>query len=153
MWLYTVQPRVSTEKFPGGGGPAEKKTTKNSKKYRKIALLRLFQREGAAEKKTEKIAKKDQRKTVLFSLYLLYLYHVWKSRGGGEQGAPAPPPLPTPMSTTQVITQFSKNVTWVIFSFKLLNSCFNLNPMWDLEKGRIGGRRLIHSIYFPTFLA
>jgi len=46
--------RASAENFPGG---ANEKKNENSKKDRKIALL---------------------------SLYLLYLYHIWKPKGGAD---------------------------------------------------------------------
>jgi len=45
-------PRASAEKFPGQW--ATEKKSKIVKKYRKIALLSLFQGEGATEKKTKK---------------------------------------------------------------------------------------------------
>jgi len=52
-----MRARALAEKFPGGGRPTEKdrktakKRLKNSKKYRKIAQLSLFQ--GANGKKTK----------------------------------------------------------------------------------------------------
>jgi len=46
--------------------------------------------------KRPKIAKKD-RKIALFSLFLLYLYHIWKFRGARPLS-----PLPTPMATLHV---------------------------------------------------
>jgi len=51
--------------FQGKEGATEKRP--------KIALLSLFQG-GRQRKKSRKIA--------LLNLYLLYLYHAWKSRGG-----------------------------------------------------------------------
>jgi len=56
-------------------GPTEK-IPKNSKKDRKIALFKPLPGGGVGNgKKYRKIAKKHQ-KIALFSLYLLYLYHV-----------------------------------------------------------------------------
>jgi len=46
-----IQSFASAEKFSRGGGGANEKTSKNTKRYRKIALLSLFQ-EGATGKKT-----------------------------------------------------------------------------------------------------
>jgi len=69
-WMH--QPRESAEKFTGGS--QRKKDRKIAKKYRKIALLYLFQGRGATEKRPKK-AKKD-RKIALLILYLLNLYHV-----------------------------------------------------------------------------
>jgi len=45
---------------------------------------------ASAENFPEGGQRKKDRKITLFSLYLLYLYHVWKFRG-------VRPPLPTPM--------------------------------------------------------
>jgi len=53
-------------KFPGE--EAKKKRQKIAKKIRKIALLSLFRRGRGQQKKDREIA--------LFSLSLLYLYHV-----------------------------------------------------------------------------
>jgi len=39
-------------------------------------------KETKTSKKKQKIAKKKRRKIALLSLYLLYLYHVRKSKGG-----------------------------------------------------------------------
>jgi len=50
-----------------------KKRPKNSKNARKIALLSLFQ---GKRNKRPKNSKKQQQKLVLFSLYLLYFYHL-----------------------------------------------------------------------------
>jgi len=63
------------------------KRPKISKKYRKIALFSLF--EGAGNGKKTENSKKG-RKIALLGLYLLYLYHVWKSRGGGARPTSAP---------------------------------------------------------------
>jgi len=68
-------------KFSRGGGPTEKRP-KISKKYRKIALL---------------------------SIYLLYLYHVWKSRGSR---APLPPPLPPAVDAYVYDVRFASLVKW-----------------------------------------
>jgi len=67
-----VQPRASAEKFPGreGNGKKDRKIAKRPK----IALSCLFQG-GANGKKDRKIVKKD-RKIILLSLYLPYLYYV-----------------------------------------------------------------------------
>jgi len=53
---------------------------------------RKISRGALTKKKTEK--KQKRPKTALLSLYLLHLYHVWKS--GGGTAAPYPP-LPTPL--------------------------------------------------------
>jgi len=74
-----------------------KKRPKISKKYRKIALFSLFQEGGGATKKKDRKIAKKGRKISLLSLYLLYLYHVWKSRGRGHG-----PSLPTPMVARDV---------------------------------------------------
>jgi len=63
-----------------------KKIPKIGKKYQKIAVFILFQ--GGKRKKTPKIAKNSTFKP----LYLLYLYHVWKSR---ETPMVVPAPLPS----------------------------------------------------------
>jgi len=71
--LQTKQPRASAEKFPGGGGEATEKRSKNSQKRPKNSTVKPLPGEGGQRKKDRKIAP--------LSLYLIYLYHVWKSRG------------------------------------------------------------------------
>jgi len=53
--------------FQGEGAPTEKRP-ENS-------IVSLFRGEGRGQRKKD-------RKIALLSLYLLYLYHVWKSRRG-----------------------------------------------------------------------
>jgi len=110
LFNSTLGTRASAENFLGGGGNGKRpkiskqyrkialfsifrgrrameKRPKNSKKDRKKALLSLFQ-EGGNGKKTENLQKK--KKIALLSLYLPYLYHVWKSKGRGHGHLPMP---------------------------------------------------------------
>jgi len=73
---------VSAEKFPGEVG-ATKKRPKNSKKDRKNSTIKPL---PGGRGQRRKIAKK-KRKIALLSLYVLYLYHEWKSRGGNDPPA------------------------------------------------------------------
>jgi len=79
FFLHRLEDKGVGRKFSRGGAN-EKKRPKNSKKDQKIAPLCLFQR-GRTTEKRPKNSKKD-RKIAQFNLYLLNLYHVWKSRGG-----------------------------------------------------------------------
>jgi len=51
--FFSSQSRTSAENFPGGSGGNEKKRSKISKKYRKIALF-ASSRRGATEKRPKK---------------------------------------------------------------------------------------------------
>jgi len=71
--LITFVQGYRQKNFQGGRGATEKKTKKLQKRPKNIALLSLYQGgRGGQQKKIPKI--------VLLSLYLLYLYHVSKSR-------------------------------------------------------------------------
>jgi len=79
------------------GRPTEKRS-KNSKKDRKIALLRLSPGEEGQRKKERKIAKKAENSTIkpLFTISVPCM----KIQGGH---APLCPPFPTPMVRVHIL--------------------------------------------------
>jgi len=83
--LFVKVPRASEKIFQEG---ANGKNTENYQKITKIALCSLFQGRRKSTKKYRKKNTKKGWKIALFSLYLPYLYHVWKL--GGPRARPLP---------------------------------------------------------------
>jgi len=76
-----LQLKASAEKFPGGWWEQRKKDRKQQKRPINGTINPFL--EGANEKNTPKNSK-NGRKIALLNLYLIYLYHVWKSRRRGS---------------------------------------------------------------------
>jgi len=70
--IIMLKSRATAENFPGGDGQ-QKKDRKIAKKTENSTIKPL---PGGSNRKND-------QKIALFSLYLLYLYHLWKSRRHG----------------------------------------------------------------------
>jgi len=69
----------------------------------KAFLMPVDKSDGRKISREEGNGKKTEKKA-LFSLYLLYLYHVWKSRGSTPPCPPLPTPIPVEMRLTLSIS-------------------------------------------------